>query len=91
MGNSRAHVESTGVMLGKVRIDTNGSAIAKRWKIYLDDADISRFVKGINFSVTVGDIPRVSLEIVGQLIMPDDLRAIIETYSLESDEDVKTN
>ena len=67
-------------MTGKIRVDTNGQAVAKYWNIYLDDIDISNFVAGLSISTTVGNLPRVHLDIVGYLELPNEIEGLVEIY-----------
>lgn len=67
-------------MAGKIRIDTNGHAVAKMWSIYLDDVDISRFVTGLDVHIVVGKLPMVNLNIVGHLELPNEVQALVTIY-----------
>lgn len=78
-------------MPGKIRINTNGHAVAKMWSVYLDDVDISRFVRGIDISTVAGQLPQVRLGIVGHLELPDEMQALVTIYQEKELEDDQAN
>ena len=65
-------------MLGTIRIeqDEPGVDIMKQ-RIYLDDKDISRFVRGYTIHGYVGTPTVVHLECVGFLELPEEIQAVI--------------
>lgn len=78
-------------MLGKIRIENaseNKDEISQRWNVYLDDVDISRFVRRANgLSIQwVDGIPRVFVELLGALELPDEIKALISVYIDKEDE-----
>lgn len=73
-------------MMGKIKIEKIGEKDRPsiRYRIFLDDIDISRFVKlgGISIQFTDG-LPVVKLEMIGALELPDDIQALVEIYKQE--------
>lgn len=79
-------------MLGKIRIENaseNKDKISLRWNIYLDDVDISKFVRASNgLSIQwVNGLPRIFVELIGALELPDEIKAVISVYKEDEAED----
>ena len=71
--------------LGKVRIDTHGHTVATNWQVFLDDVDISKFVKSISISAPAGEVPSVQLYVIGALELPEVITAYIEIVDEKAD------
>ena len=66
-------------MLGTIRIEQEQpSAIGKNMRVYLDDKEISHFVRQIDISVGVDFANQVTLHCVGYVELPEELQAYIE-------------
>ena len=63
--------------LGKIRIETGDNVPAMNWHIYLNDTDISHFVRTITIDVEAGGIPMVHLGLIGELDLPQELQATV--------------
>jgi hypothetical protein len=63
--------------LGKIRIDTQGNLVVRNYAIYLDDVNISKFVRGFTIDCEVGDVAQVTLRCIGALELPNELRTMI--------------
>jgi len=64
--------------LGRISIRTNGHESPNFWEVWLGETDISKFVRGFDLAVRVGELPLVTLELVGELDIPDAILAAIE-------------
>ena len=70
--------------LGRIRVETANkleSPHTKYWRIFLDEQDVSHFVRSINIHADVAsDLPVIDLEIVGFVEFPDEIQALIKLY-----------
>ena len=72
--------------LGKIKIQSsqNDSPATKFFRVLLDDVDISHFVKYGSLSVDFSNgVPVVRCELIGQVEMPDEIKAVVELYLKE--------
>jgi len=69
-------------MTGKLRIDTQGQLFSKHWKLYLDDVDISGYVRNVHIEAGVDNpVPKILLEFVRlEINVPKEVQGMIETY-----------
>ena len=61
----------------KIRIDTS-DPIPNRWRIYLDDQDISSMVYALQLNARVDELPEVHLFLRGLVDLPDEIQAIVK-------------
>lgn len=62
--------------LRKIRIIGMGST-SRYYRVFLDDLDISRFVRAATVRIAVGEKNTVNLELVGDVELPGELIAIV--------------
>jgi len=64
--------------LANVRItcdDPSGSP--KHYRVFLDDVEISRYVRGISFDVDIHHVAVVKLSLVARVDMPENIKALV--------------
>jgi hypothetical protein len=65
------------VVLGKIKVETdNTTPLVKRWRVYLDNQDITRYVRGLDIHAAVGDVATVDLHLIGALELPGEIHAL---------------
>lgn len=73
-------------MNGKIRIQRRAGALShepKWYQVFLDDMEITRFVRSIDVSFRFDGLPKVKLELIGIVELPDEIEAAISVYRHE--------
>lgn len=76
--------------IGKLRIETNGSVISSKWKVYLDETEITKYLTDIEIHAGVNNrIPKIKLVFINTVLdIPDGILGAIELYKQEGWRDV---
>ena len=69
--------------MNKIRIE--GDGMPRNTRVFLDDMDISRFVRNIHIDIGAGKAPIVNLECFGFLRMSDEIKAVIKILITSSE------
>lgn len=68
--------------LGKIRIESTGPTGFDK-KIFIGDADISRYVKAATYRMAVNELDTVHLELYGNVELPEELESLITATKQE--------
>ena len=73
--------------MNKITITNEGGV---RYKVLLDDIDVSKYIRGVNFYMQAQSIPVVYLELVAHTIeIPDGLLSLVKATMEEDGESQK--
>lgn len=75
-------------MIGKIKL-VKGHNL--QYSLFLDDVDISKYTRSIDIKIGVNEIPRVTVELIGLVEIPDEVLASIEIYKSEDEDDKNTH
>lgn len=69
-------------MTGQIRINTHEKLLSRFWDVFLDDVEISHYLKNITITAGVdAKIPKVTLEFVDVVVnIPENIQGLIEAY-----------
>ena len=62
--------------VGKIKISEINKSVTQ-YKIEIDDIDISQYTKSVNIEMVAGHIPKVWVQLIGSVDIPENLLAFI--------------
>lgn len=71
--------------LSTITIKTNGSALARNWKVFLGDSEITHYLHRLEISGDVHEIAKVNLYCIAKIELPDVLQAMVAATRKEFD------
>ena len=58
------------------------------WHIYVDDVEITKYVRAIDAHIVVGDVPQVTLHLIGELELPPILAELTTVINVLPDGEI---
>ena len=64
--------------LATIRIEAGEGHSIRTTRVFLNDEDISHFVRGLTFELGVGKVPTATLEIIAKVDIPENFQALVK-------------